>query len=168
MTLPATVRAVWKSAELLIAFHKDRKREARAEPHLWRPKDAFARLLARPEDQEAFVVVRGEEDGSDVQIKLHPDKLVIRRDQSAGWSGVIVQEDRVSVMVHDVWVHVDHNGGVKVESGDNTTFLEGDGSILRLSPEAEIIVSGDGRRMSRRTEGQLDAFTEEGFVSRKK
>ena len=166
--LPSRVRAVWQSAELLIAFHKNKKREKRAEPHLWRPKDAFARLLSKPDDQEAFVVLRGVEEDADVQIKLHPDKLVVRRDRSSAWSGVIIQDDRVIVMVNGAWVHVDHDGGVKVERGDDTTFLEGDGSIIRIGPEAEITVSSDGRRMSRRTEYQLDAFTEDGFVSRKK
>lgn len=38
--------------------------------------------------------------------------------------------------------------------------LEGDGSIIKINPEVEIMVSSDGRRMSRRTEGQIDAFTD--------
>ncbi|WP_299794568.1 hypothetical protein [uncultured Marivita sp.] len=168
MTLPSPVRAVWKSAELLIAFHKNKKREKRDEPFLWRPKDAFARLLSKPEDQEAFIVLRGADDVEDVQIKLHPDKMVIRRDQPLGWSGIIIDEHMVRVKVDNVWVHVDPGGSVKVERDADTTYLEGDGSIIRINPEAEIMVSGDGRRMSRRTEVQIDAFTEDGFVSRKK
>jgi hypothetical protein len=40
--------------------------------------------------------------------------------------------------------------------------------IIKINPEAEIMVSSDGRRMSRRTDSQIDAFTEDGFVSRKK
>jgi hypothetical protein len=168
MTLPSPVRAVWKSAELLIAFHKNKKREKRAEPFLWRPKEAFARLLAEPEDQEAFVVLKGADDVEDVQIKLHPDKVVIRRDQPLGWSGIVIDEHTVRVMVDNVWVRIDHNGGVVVERDAETTYLEGDGSIIKINPEAEIMVSSDGRRMSRRTDSQIDAFTEDGFVSRKK
>jgi hypothetical protein len=168
MTPPSPVRAVWKSAELLIAFHKNKKREKRAEPFLWRPKEAFARLLAEPEDQEAFVVLKGADDVEDVQIKLHPDKVVIRRDQPLGWSGIIIDEHTVRVMVDNVWVRIDHNGSVVVERDAETTYLEGDGSIIKINPEAEIMVSSDGRRMSRRTDSQIDAFTEDGFVSRKK
>jgi hypothetical protein len=168
MTLPSPVRAVWKSAELLIAFHKNKKREKRAEPFLWRPKEAFARLLAEPEDQEAFVVLKGADDVEDVQIKLHPDKVVIRRDQPLGWSGIVIDEHNVRVKVDNVWVRIDHNGSVVVERDAETTYLEGDGSIIKINPEAEIMVSSDGRRMSRRTDSQIDAFTEDGFVSRKK
>lgn len=168
MTLPSPVRAVLKSAELLIAFHKNKKREKRDEPFLWRPKEAFARLLAKPEDQEAVVVLKGVDDVEDVQIKLHPDKVVIRRDQSLGWSGIIIDEHMVRVKVDNVWVRIDHNGSVVVERDAETTYLEGDGSIIKINPEAEIMVSSDGRRMSRRTEDQIDAFTEDGFVSRKK
>jgi hypothetical protein len=168
MTLPSPVRAVWKSAELLIAFHKNKKREKRAEPFLWRPKEAFARLLAEPEDQEAFVVLKGADDVEDVQIKLHPDKVVIRRDQPLGWSGIVIDEQTVRVKVDNIWVRIDNNGSVVVERDAETTYLEGDGSIIKINPEAEIMVSSDGRRMSRRTDSQIDAFTEDGFVSRKK
>jgi hypothetical protein len=168
MTLPSPVRAVWKSAELLIAFHKNKKREKRDDPYLWRPKEAFARLLAKPEDQEAFVVLKGADGVEDVQIKLHPDKVVIRREQPLGWSGIIIDEHTVRVNVDNVWVRIDHNGSVVVERDAETTYLEGDGSIIKINPEAEIMVSSDGRRLSRRTEGQIDAFTEDGFVSRKK
>ena len=168
MTLPSPVRAFWKSAELLIAFHKNKKREKRAEPFLWRPEEAFARLLAEPEDQEAFVVLKGADDVEDVQIKLHPDKVVIRRDQPLGWSGIVIDEHTVRVKVDNIWVLIDNNGGVVVERDAETTYLEGDGSIIKINPEAEIMVSSDGRSMSRRTEAQIDAFTEDGFVSRKK
>jgi hypothetical protein len=94
--------------------------------------------------------------------------VVIRRDQPIGWSGIIIEEHTVRVMVDNVWIRIDHNGSVVVERDAETTYLEGDGSIIKINPEAEIMVSSDGHRMSRRTEGQIDAFTEDGFVSRKK
>lgn len=153
---------------MLIAFHKNKKREKRDEPFLWRPKDAFARLLAKPEDQEAVVVMKGVDNVEDVQIKLHPDKVVIRRDQSLGWSGIIIDENVVRVKIDTVWVRVDQYGSVLVERDAETTYLEGDGSIIKINPEAEIMVSSDGRSMSRRTQDQIDAFTENGFISRKK
>ena len=168
MTLPSPVRTVWKSAELLIAFHKNKNRQKRDAPFLWRPKEAFARLLAKPEDQEAVVLLKGADDVEDVQIKLHPDKMVIRREQPLGWSGILIDEHTVRVKVDNIWVRIDPNGSVVVERDAETTYLEGDGSIIKINPETEIMVSSDGRRMTRRTEDQIDAFTEDGFVSRKK
>ncbi|ASM75139.1 MULTISPECIES: hypothetical protein [Roseobacteraceae] len=168
MTLPAKVHAIWESAELLIAFHKNKKRQKRDEPFLWRPKEAFARLLAKPEDQEAFVMLKGVDDVEDVQIKLHPDKVVVRRDQPLGWSGIVIEEHSVRVLVDNDWIEIKHDGSVVVSRDMETTYLEGDGSIIKINPDAEIMVSGDGRRMSRRTDDQIDAFTEDGFVSRKK
>ncbi|MFK7882349.1 hypothetical protein [Roseobacter sp.] len=168
MTVPSTVRAVWKTAELMIAFHKNKKKERRETPYLWRPKDAIARLLAKPEDQEAFVVLKGDDDAADVQIKLHPFKMVIRRDHVLGWSGVVIDEHSIKVLVDDDWIRIDADGSVKIERDAETTYLEGDGSIIRISPDAEISVSSDGQTMSRRTGEQIDAFTPDGFISRKR
>ena len=166
MTLPSPVRAVWKSAELLIAFHKNKKREKRDEPFLWRPKEAFARLLAKPEDQEAFVVLKGADDVEDVQIKLHPDKVVIRRDQPLGWSGIIVSEHCVRVKVDNDWIEIKHDGSVVVSRDMETTFLEGDGSIIKIDPDTEILVSGDSSSITRRTADRIEALTPDGVVSR--
>ncbi|ABI93376.1 hypothetical protein [Roseobacter denitrificans] len=168
MTVPSPIRAVWKTAELMIAFHKNKKKERRDEPYLWRPKDAIARLLSKPEDQEAFIVLKGHEDAADVQIKLHPDKMIIRRDHVLGWSGIVIDDHSVKVLVDDDWIRIDHDGAVKIERDAETTYLEGDGSIIRTSPDAEIMISSDGQSMSRRTGEQLDAFTPEGFISRKR
>ena len=94
MSLVSTsVQAVWQSAELLIAFHKNKNKTKRDTPFFWRPKEAFARLLAKPEDQEAVIIMRAaDDDGADVQIKMHSDKIVIRRDRDLGWSGIIVDD----------------------------------------------------------------------------
>lgn len=169
MTLPQVTTAFWKSAELLIAFHKNRDKTKRAEPYLWRAKNAFARLLARPEDQEAFILLKGEGDNEDVQIKFHPDKIVIRREHPLGWSGIIIDPDFIRIKVDNDWITVQSSGSVVVERGEmDTTYLEGDGSIIKVNPYAEIMVSSDGSNMSRRTEDQIDAFTENGFVSKKR
>lgn len=166
MTLQSPIRAVWKSAELLIAFHKNKRREKRDAPFLWRPKEAFARLLAKPEDQEAFVVLKGTEDVADVQIKLHPDKVVIRRDQPLGWSGIIVSEDSVSVSVDNDWIRIKHDGSVVVKRDMETTFFEGDGSIIKIDPDTEITVSSDSSSVTRRTVDRIEALTPDGVVSR--
>ena len=167
MTLPESVHRTWQSVELLIAFHKNKRQQRRDTPFLWRPKDAMARLLAKPDDQEAFVNLKSEGDSEDVQIKFHPEKIVIRRDQVLGWSGMIIDDDFVRVKVDNIWVLIKPDGSITVENDAETTYLEGDGSIIKITPESEIMVSGDGSRISRRTEHQIDAFTNDGFVSKK-
>ena len=95
-----SVQAVWQSAELPIAFHKNKDRTKRNAPYFWRPKEAFARLTAKPEDQEVVVVMRAAADtGADVQIKMHSDKIVVRRDRDPGWSGIIIDEHQVQIKV---------------------------------------------------------------------
>lgn len=168
MSVPSTARAIWKSAELLIAFHKNRHQERRDKPYLWRPKDATAWLNQNPKYQEAVVVLKGVGDSEDVQVKIHTDKMVIRRDQPLGWSGIVIDDDVVRVKVDDTWILVKSDGGVTVENDAETTYLDGDGSILKISPDTEIMVSADGERMSRRTEDQFDAFSEAGFMSQKR
>ena len=89
MNAPAPVKSLWRSAQLLLAFHKTKEGARRDEPVMWRPSDATARLPDDPEDRGAFVVVKGQGDARDVQIKMHPARLILRRDQedASGWSG---------------------------------------------------------------------------------
>jgi hypothetical protein len=168
MSDPTNSQILWSSAELLIAFHKTRARVKRATPFLWRPQGAMVRLLAKPADQEAFVLMKGTDGCADLQIKLHPDKVVIRRDQVLGWSGIILDDQVVRVQVDDAWIKIGPDGAVAVTRDADTTYLEGDGSIIRISPDAEIVVSGDGGQISRRTPDQIEALTATGFVSRRR
>lgn len=166
MNITAPTRQIWKSAELLIAFHKNKKRERRDSPFLWRPKEAFARLLSDTQEQEAFVLVKAEGDAEDIQIKLHPDKIVVRRDQPLGWSGLVIEDDFVRVIVDNTTIRISPDGTVKVERDAETTYLEGDGSIIKVSPDAEILVSSDGENISRRTADKIDAISADGIMSR--
>ncbi|MEO9778021.1 MAG: hypothetical protein ABJH07_06795 [Sedimentitalea sp.] len=166
--VPTSVRAVWKSAELLIAFHKNKNKQRRDAPYFWRPKDAFARLLAKPEDQETVVVLRGADDNDDVQIKMHSDKIVVRRDRALGWSGVVLDDTQIRVVVDNVLIRIDPDGGVVVEKDAEKTHLEGSGEIFRFTPNTQINVSADGRRMWRETEDNVDGFSPDGLVSRRK
>ena len=168
MSLIPTTAAVWKSAQLLIAFYKDKNNQPRKEPRFWQPSNAFAGLRAKPEDQEAFIVLKGEDEGEDVQIKLHPSNIVVRRNRPLGWSGILIGQDSVKVKVDGDLIEIGHDGTVKVTRDADTTYLEGDGSIIKVNPDAEILVSSDGSKMSRRTDEQFDAFTPEGFVSKKR
>jgi hypothetical protein len=169
---PVPVKSLWRSAQLLLAFHKTKEGARRNEPVMWRPNDATARLPDDPEDKEAFVNVRGDGDAHDVQIKMHPDKLVLRRDpeEVVGWSGIIADHDEVRVKVGETWILVRADGSVqrRTDGAEDTTWIEADGSFIRIGPETEIMVSGDGSKLSRRTESQIDAITADGVVSRRK
>ena len=160
------MKKVW-TAQLLIAFHKTKQRRRRAAPVLWRPNDATARLGDDPEDREAIIVVRGAGQAHDVQIRMHPDKLILQRSgERMGWSAVVADHHSVSIKVGDTWITVEADGSVKRQSEDDTTWLEADGSIIKLGGGAKTLVSGDGARLSRRTESRLDAITEDGIVSK--
>jgi hypothetical protein len=167
--VPASIQAVWHSAELVIAFHKNKDKTKRDAPYFWRPKEAFARLAAKPEDQEAVVVMRAADaEGSDVQIKMHSDKIVIRRDRDLGWSGLIIDNHQIQIKVDGTVIRIDPDGGVVVERDSQKTHLEGTGEIFRFTPDTKIVVSADGGRMSRETEVTFDGFTPDGVISRRK
>ncbi|WP_234822681.1 hypothetical protein [Palleronia aestuarii] len=172
VTIPARIKSAWKSAQLLIAFHRDRHGTQRNEPRLWRPNDACAGLPDDPKQKEAFVVLRGDGDAGDVQIRMHPDKIILRRDDEAlGWTGIQADHHGVSVLVGTVWITVQGDGSIRRQvdgNADDTSWMEADGSFIRIAPDAQIVVTGDGARLSRRTERQLDAITEDGVVSRRR
>ena len=162
------VRAVWTQARLLIAFHRDPQRRRRQVPFLWQPKGASAGLRADPEDQEAFVHLKGAAEEDDVQLKLRQDRIIARRAAGKGWSGIEVTEHGVRVLVGETWIEIGHDGGVTRRSGDVTTFLEGDGAILRLGPDVEVIVAADGSSVSRRTGEQIQVLSDDGVLSKRK
>jgi hypothetical protein len=167
MNVILPVKSVWRSAQLLIAFGKTRQGRRRSAPLLWRPNNSTARLHDDTADKEVLIVVRGEGQAEDVQIRMHPDKLVLRRSgESIGWSGVVADHHSVSVKVGETWIAIEADGSVKRESENGTTWLEADGSIVKLGGGAEILVSGDGSQLTRRTDDRLDAIIEGGVVSR--
>ena len=172
MNAPAPVKSLWRSAQLLLAFHKTKEGAPRNEPVMWRPNDATARLPDDPEDKEAFINVRGDGDAHDVQIKMHPDKLVLRRDpdEAVGWTGIVADHHEVAVKIGEAWIKVRADGSVQrqVEGAEDTAWLESDGGYRRLGPETEIEVSGDGSRLHRRTGDHTDAITPTGVASHRK
>lgn len=152
---------------MFIAFHFDPARKKRAEPYLWPPKNAAAGLRSDVGDQETFVHMRGAEKADDVQLKLRANAIIARRDPGKGWSGVEINDHSVRVLVGDVWITIDPMGTVKREADDgaSTTFLEFDGSIIQLTEEAQVCVSADGEKISRRTADRLDVVTGDGIMS---
>ena len=169
MNVSARIKSAWKSAQLLIAFHSNSDGGPRAEPRLWSPKNNVAGVTDDPKTKEAFVVVRGHGDAGDVQIKLHPENIILRRDEDAlGWTGIRADHHGVSVLVGDVWVTVNADGSISRRTQGNdedTSWIEADGAYIRIAPEAHFHVSGDGTKMSRRTNERLDAITADGIMS---
>ena len=162
-----TPRPLWERAQMFIAFHRDPERKVRRVPYLWPPKDASAGLRAETADQETFVHLRGPDPACDVQIKLRPNAVIARREPGRGWSGVEITGHSVRVLVGDTWVEIDPMGTVKRQTSDgaSTTFLEFDGSIIQLTEDAEVCVSPDGERITRRTAERLDVVTGDGVMS---
>ncbi len=169
MNLPSTARAVWTLAELFLVYHKDRKGKRHRTPKQYVPDDGIARFGAKPEDREACLNIQGHEPDDDVQMRLHHDKIIMARKQrNDGWSGVVIEQDHIRVRAAGLVLKINPDGGVVLEQDSGTTFIEPDGQIIRKTHDADVIVTGDGRRVSRRTADQIDAFTEDGFVSRKR
>lgn len=165
------VRGLWDRARLVIAFHRERGEGRRRWPVIWQPRDATATLRPDPKDAEAFVQLRGA-DGpeDDVQLKLHRDKIIARRPAGAGWAGVQIDPHKVAVLVNGLWIEIAHDGAVTRHAADGTTFLEGDGSIIRFSDDDQVCVevSADNAEISRRGPDKLDVIRRDGVISRKR
>lgn len=113
-SLTSSARRVWKSAQLFVGFHRDPKGQARDIPHVWPPRDGRASIHPDPNQQESFVELQSAEGDStqDVQIRLRPDKIVLRRDAKEAWEGVMIDELVVTVKVGDVSISIDQDGSV--------------------------------------------------------
>ncbi|APX18110.1 hypothetical protein [Phaeobacter inhibens] len=168
-TIEKTARRVWKSAQMFIAFHKDQDKRHREEPKFWPPKNGNASIHGDPANQEALVVVKSAdpEKSQDVQIKLHPGRIVVRRDADVWWQGVAVDEHSVTVrMADNTIIEVRHDGSVKRRSAEDETHVEADGSIFKWTEHAEAHMTGDGVELTRRTEDRIAAITADGVVDR--
>lgn len=164
-------RRLWKSAQLYIGFHTDQQGNVRNQPKVWPPKNANATIHSDPKVQEVLLEVRAEDRSStrDVQIKLQPDKIVLRRDRDdIGWEGIVVEDDSVAIRVNGTWVRVKVDGAITRQTDDDTTYIEADGSILKMTEYVEATMSGDGVKLSRRTPDNIAAITEDGVVARSK
>lgn len=173
-SIAKSVRRVWKSAQLCIGFHLDPKGMKRKTPHVWWPKNARATLHDDPAEQEAFIVIKGTDGNTDqdVQIKLRPDAIVLRRDFSDAWQGIIVDEFAVSVKVGGVSIRINHDGSIIREDGDSTsggtTWVEADGGVLKKTESVEAAMSADGTELTRRTPDNLTAITAKGVLTKQR
>ena len=118
----------------------------------------MAGITDEPQAKESVLVVNGHGDAGDVQIKLHPDKIILRRDPEAlGWSGIQVDHYGVKVLVGDVRITVKGDGSVERADHDKS-WMEADRSYIRLAPDVEIEVSGDEASLTRRTTERIEVI----------
>ena len=167
-TLTKSLHRVWKSAQLYIGFHRDPKGRERKEPHVWPPKNGRASIHENPDEQEVFVVLKSAQGDAaqDVQIKLRPDVIVLRRDYRDAWEGVVVDPFTVSVKVGGVSIRINYDGSITRDDDDSTTWVDADGGILKKTEFADAAMSADGTELSRRTSDNLTAITDRGLISK--
>lgn len=164
----AAIARVWRSAQLYIGFHRDQNGKRRDEAKVWPPKNGNATIHPDPENQEAFLVLKAEDkaDPRDVQVKLRPNQIVMRRDEGLGWQGVVVDETGVSVQVNGTWVRIKGDGSVSQDIDGDTTWIEADGSVLKKTEFVDATMSADGVELSRRTDDSIAAIKHDGVVSK--
>lgn len=166
--IPSQAKRIWKSAQLYIGFHRDQSGQRRTSVKVWPPKNANASIHSNPEEQEAFLVVKSEDrqNARDVQIKLRQDKFVLRRDAGEAWEGIIVEDHMVSIQVNGTWIRIMGDGSISHAKGSDTTYVEADGSVLKKTEYVEAMMSGDGKKLTRRTHDNISAIDETGIVSK--
>lgn len=167
-SIAQSARRVWKSAQLYVGFHRDPAGKMRKEPHVWPPKNARATIHPDPDEQESFLLLKSAEGDSDqdIQIKLRPDRIVLRRDYMDAWHGVIINEHSVAVKIRGVSICINHDGSVTREDGDSTTWVEADGGVLKKTEFVEAAMSSDGTELTRRSPDNLTAITQQGLISK--
>ena len=164
-----TTQRVWKSVQLYIGFHTDQRGNHRSQPKVWPPKNANATIHSNPAEQEAFIEIKADvlARTRDVQMRLRPDKLVLRRDpDQPGWEGIVIEDEQVSVKVSGNWIRIKVDGAIARESDHDTTWIEADGSVLKKTEFVEALMSGDGVELSRRTPDTIAAITNEGVLAK--
>lgn len=175
MTTPSSqnkskVRRIWKAAQLLVGFHRDPQGVRRAEPYAWAPKNGRASIHPDILEQEAFLVLKsanGDQD-NDVQIKFHPNAIVLRRDYQDAWQGILVSDHAINVLINGIRLRINHDGSVTRETDGDTTWLEADGSVLKKTEYVEAMMSADGVQLSRRSEDGIAAITEDGILAKQR
>lgn len=170
MNALSPIKSAWKAAQLFVVFHRNKDGRKLTDPRFWSPKNGVAGVTDDPRAKESVLVVGGHGDAGEVQIKLHPEKIILRRDPDAiGWSGITVDHYGVKVLVGGVWITVQADGSIKRETvgvDDDKSWLEADGSYIRVTSEMNIKVSADGSSMEQRTVDRIKVIDGEGVLDR--
>lgn len=165
-----SIERIWKSAQLYVGFHRDQKGNQRAEAKAWPPRNGNATIHPDPQEQEAFLVLKAADKSAhrDVQIKLRPDKIVLRRDPDPdpGWEGVMIDDQMISIQVNGSWIRIKPDGSVTHERDGDMTYVEADGAVLKKTEFVDAMISGDGVNLSRRTPTTIASITEDGVLAK--
>ena len=158
----------WRAAQMYIGFHKDQSGNQRDAAKVWPPKNGNASIHRDPAEQEAFVVVKASDqtENGDVQIKLRPDQIVIRRDPAQGWQGIMADDYGITVQVNGARIRIKADGSVSQTSEKGLTAIEADGSVIKVTEGVEAMMSGDGVELSRRTASDFAAIRTDGVISK--
>ena len=163
----STLKRVWRSAQLLVGFHRDRSGRKRDSVRVWQPTDGSASIDPDPGEREALMIVRrgDAEPPRDLQVRLRPDRIMLRRDPGVGWDRIIVEETGVAVRAGDGWIVIRADGSISREQAGDLTFLESDGAVLKTAGSVEAMMSGDGVELTRRTPTTIAAISEDGILA---
>lgn len=166
--LSESLSRTWRSAQMYIGFHKDQSGNQRDAAKLWPPKNGNASIHRDPAEQEAFVVVKASDqtENGDVQIKLRPDQIVVRRDPAQGWQGIMAYDHEVVVLVNGARIRIKADGSVSHVRDGGLTSIEADGSVIKVTEGVEAMMSGDGVELSRRTVSDFAAIRTDGVISK--
>ena len=72
----------------------------------------------------------------------------------------------VSVAVAGISIRINHDGSITREDGNDTTWVEADGSVLKKTEFVEASMSGDGVELTRRTPDSIAAIQSDGLVAK--
>lgn len=163
------IKKVWKSAQLLIGFHKDRQGRAHKHMRTWSPANGLAGLHSDTSKQETFVSMEAasgrQED--DVLVKLRPDQIVVRRESGQCWQGVIIKDDCIAVRTADgAWIKIEADGAVIRHTERDETVIEADNSVSKRTANVEAMMSSDGIDMARSTSENVAFVVADGVTCR--
>ena len=161
-----SIQQAWSSVRFMIGFHRDAAGTKRDKARVWSPPDGNATIREDTSDAEVFChIASGNDDKDmDVQIKMHPDKIVLRRSSEDYWRGIVVSEYDVQVRVGDTWIKVGHDGSVTRENDMDRTFIDNDGSVFKETLFSTAKMSADGTELSSSTATQVALITPEGAM----
>ena len=101
-----------------------------------------------------------------MQVKLRPDKTVLRRYPGDSWEGVVVEDHIISVQVNGVWVRVKADGSVSHELEGDMTYVESDESVLKKTEFVDAMMSTNGVELSHRAPTTITVITEDGVLAK--
>ena len=165
-TTKNNVSRVWSAVRFMIGFHKDAGGKVRDKAFVWSPKDGHATIRDDVTDAEVFCEIESAngEDDKNVQIKMHPDKLILRRTNKDYWNGIVASEFDVQVQVGDTWIKIGYDGSVTRQTDSDTTNVEADGSVFKETLYSTAHMSADGTDLSSSTDGQVSRVSPMGIM----